>query len=100
MKTQNLLLILGVLTLTLFPLLTIAPRADGEAIFTGSDGQAEDLITHAHPDYQPWFAPLWEPPSNEIESMLFGLQASIGAALIGYCFGYFKGVRSKQPSDA
>ncbi len=32
-------------------------------------------------------APLWEPPSGEIESLLFALQAAIGAGLVGFYFG-------------
>nr|VXZ92710.1 Energy-coupling factor transporter probable substrate-capture protein CbiN [Klebsiella pneumoniae] len=34
------------------------------------------------PDYQPWFQPLYEPASGEIESLLFTLQGSLGAAVI------------------
>ena len=29
----------------------------------------------------------WEPPSGEIESLLFALQAAIGAGFIGYYVG-------------
>jgi|GEM_PF-6127702 ABC-type cobalt transport system, periplasmic component len=32
-----------------------------------------------------------EPPSGEIESLLFALQAAIGAIIIGYILGYFQG---------
>ena len=32
-----------------------------------------------------------EPPSGEIESLLFALQAAIGAVIIGYFFGYWRG---------
>ncbi len=38
-------------------------------------------------DYEPWFSNIWEPPSGEIESMLFALQAALGAGFIGYFFG-------------
>lgn len=100
MKRQNLLLLLGVIALAVIPLLVIKPGHDGEEIFTGSDGQAETVITETHPDYQPWFAPLWEPPSGEIESLLFGLQAALGAALIGYCLGFLRGRRSGKSAHA
>lgn len=96
MKRQNLFLLLGVIALAVVPLLTIRPRHEGEEIFLGSDGQAEALITEIRPGYEPWFAPLWEPPSGEIESLLFGLQAAIGAGLIGYCLGFFRG-RTRSP---
>jgi len=43
------------------------------------------------PHYQPWFQPLYEPASGEIESLLFTLQGSIGAAVIFYILGYMSG---------
>ncbi len=43
------------------------------------------------PHYQPWFQPLYEPASGEIESLLFTLQGSMGAAVIFYILGYMKG---------
>jgi len=39
----------------------------------------------------PWFESLWEPPRGEIESLLFVLQAAIGAGFIGYFIGYMRG---------
>ena len=49
--------------------------------FGGSDGEAESQIQVVAPDYQPWFQPLYEPASGEIESLLFTLQGSLGAAV-------------------
>jgi cobalt/nickel transport protein len=46
--------------------------------FGGSDGEAESQIQVVAPDYQPWFQPLYEPASGEIESLLFTLQGSLG----------------------
>lgn len=37
-----------------------------------------------------------EPPSGEIESLLFALQAAIGALIIGYAFGYWRGQSKKE----
>ena len=37
------------------------------------------------------FNSIWEPPSGEIESLLFALQAAIGAGFIGYFIGYIRG---------
>jgi len=89
---QNILMVLAVVVLAAYPLLTVrAPQAgpDGEAveIFSGADGQAEGVIRQIAPDYQPWAAPLMEPPSGEIESLLFALQAVLGAGFIGYYVG-------------
>lgn len=66
---------------------------EGEEIFAGADGQAEALITEIRPDYQPWAEPLWQPPSGEIESLLFALQAALGAGLLGFYLGLRRGER-------
>ena len=42
--------------------------------------------------YQPWAQSIWEPPSGEIESLLFALQAAFGAIIIGYFLGYYRGL--------
>lgn len=57
----------------------------------GSDGEAESQIQAIAPHYEPWFQPLYEPASGEIESLLFTLQGSLGAAVIFYILGYTKG---------
>ncbi len=68
------------------------------AEFGGADGEAEVAITEINPDYEPWFSSIWEPPSGEIESLLFSLQAAIGAGTIFYVLGYMKG-KSKSAAD-
>lgn len=67
------------------------PGLRGE--FKGSDDIGTDAITESHPGYQPWFQPLWKPPSDEIESFLFALQAALGAGFIGYLIGRRHGAR-------
>lgn len=90
-RTQNILLIIGVIVLALLPLWIVerpAAGPDGEvAIFGGADDQAKNLIGEINPEYQPWFESLIEPASGEIASMLFALQAAIGAGFIGYYIG-------------
>lgn len=91
-RRQNLLLILAIVALTVFPLLYVqkpAPDAEGNVagIFSGADNQARDLIGVINPDYTPWFASLMEPPSGELASLLFALQAALGAGFIGYYLG-------------
>lgn len=69
---------------------TMATNPDSE--FGGADGAAEDVIAEIDPSYEPWIGNLgFEPPSGEIESLLFALQAAIGAIIIGYFFGYYRG---------
>jgi cobalt/nickel transport protein len=66
--------------------------------FEGSDDQATKAIEASHPGYTPWFTPLWEPPSGEIESLLFALQAALGAGVIGYVIGRKHGqAREREP---
>ena len=68
--------------------LAIEPDAE----FGGADGAAEDVIAEIDPDYEPWFGGIgFEPPGGETESLLFALQAAIGALVIGYIFGYYRG---------
>lgn len=85
-KRQNVLLILAVIVIALLPLWFVQPIDDVE-IFAGADGKAMDAITEIAPEYEPWFSPFWEPPSGEIESLLFALQAAIGGGFIGYYLG-------------
>lgn len=89
---QNLLIVLAVILLGVLPLLVVkAPEVgpDGQktAIFLGADDKAKNAIGEIAPDYAPWFEPLFEPPSGEIASLLFALQAALGAGFIGYYVG-------------
>jgi len=99
---RNLLLLLGVIVLGAVPLWLHAPMPEGE-LFGGADGQAEGVIAEIRPDYEPWYSNFWEPPSGEVESLLFALQAAIGAGLVFYSIGYYRGRHVKQsepPRDA
>ncbi|NMA87214.1 MAG: energy-coupling factor ABC transporter substrate-binding protein [Tissierellia bacterium] len=84
-QSNNLLLIILAIVIMIVPLF-IQKGAE----FEGADDQAEDVIGEINPDYEPWFEALWEPPSGEIESLLFSIQVAIGAGLIGYIFGGMK----------
>jgi cobalt/nickel transport protein len=90
MKRANLLLLAAVLVLAVIPLLLPVPDGLNEP-FTGADDQAKAAIAASHPGYTPWFKPLWEPPSSEIASLLFALQAALGAGLLGYYIGFKRG---------
>ena len=90
METKHILMILGVVILTVIPFLMYPGMGEEEGLFGGADGEAEEVIVEINPNYEPWFSPVWEPPSGEIESLLFALQAAIGAIIIGYFIGYNK----------
>ena len=91
MLKKNLLLLLGVVILAILPIFMLQ-----DAEFGGADGEAEEAITEIATDYEPWFNAIWEPPSGEIESLLFVLQGVIGALIIGYFIGYMRGKHIKD----
>ena len=89
--TKNLILLFLVVVLTVFPF-----YAQRGAEFGGADTQAEKVITDIRPEYKPWCTPLWEPPSSEIESLLFAVQAAAGSGFVFYYLGYLKGRRTRE----
>ncbi len=93
MRMQNTLLAFGVVALLVLPFFLVPAARNGEEIFTGSDDHATQLIETLRPGYQRLMVPLWEPPSSEIESLLFGLQSALGAGALAYCLGYWRGRR-------
>lgn len=90
-KYENLILILLVVAIVAFPLIWKAT-----ADFGGADDKVKDVVTAINPDYKPWFSSFWAPPSAEIESFLFAVQASIGAGFIGYWIGFQRGRRATR----
>jgi cobalt/nickel transport protein len=78
-------LVLSVIALAILPPFLI----DGK--YTGADGEAEKMIREIEPNYQPWFKAIFEPASAEIENLLFVSQAAIGAGVVGYVIGLYKG---------
>lgn len=93
----NLVLVLAVLALAVVPL--AFGLGSGAEPFSGADALAEQAIVDDHPDYEPWFSPIYEPPSAEMESALFALQAALGAGLLGYYFGVAR-TRQRQRDAA
>lgn len=94
MLKKNLLLALIVLLLAVIPLLI-----NKNAEFGGADDKAKAAINQIDKNYKPWFTPIWTPPSGEIASLLFSLQAAIGAGFIGYYLGYAKGKKAINKSE-
>ena len=77
--------------------IALVPLLIGAGAFKGSDDQGTSAIAALAPAYRPWFQPLWTPPSPEVESLLFSLQAALGAGLIGYYIGYRRGRHDRRP---
>jgi cobalt/nickel transport protein len=83
---QNWWLILGVMGLVIGPLVLLR-----DAKFNGADSEAITAIAEIEPAYRPWFQPILQPASSEIASLLFASQAALGAGVIGYVIGFYKG---------
>ncbi|BDZ71022.1 energy-coupling factor ABC transporter substrate-binding protein [Methanobacterium petrolearium] len=86
--------------IAILPLAMYSGMGEDEGYFGGADGAAGEAVEET--GYEPWFSSIWEPPSGEIESLLFALQAAIGAIIIGYVFGYYNGQakeRRKQQKE-
>ncbi|NLM36230.1 MAG: energy-coupling factor ABC transporter substrate-binding protein [Clostridiales bacterium] len=81
----NIILILLVILLAIIPLY-IAKGSE----FEGADVVAQEAIRDINPEYEPWFSPIFKPASGEIESLLFAVQAALGAGIIGYGIGSYK----------
>jgi len=68
------------------------------AEFAGSDNVGSGLVAELSgiplENFQP-VIPQWVPPSGEIESALFALQAAVGGILVGGVFGYWIGQKNK-----
>lgn len=90
----NLALLLLVVVIAIVPLLAIT---DSE--FGGADGAAEGVIAEINPHYEPWAASFLEPPGGETESLLFCLQAGIGAGVFGFGFGYLVARKKYQKGN-
>lgn len=98
MKNRGMLAVILVLLCALIAIIPLALIRDSE--FGGADGEAEGIIGEINPDYEPWAESILEPPGGETESLLFCLQAAIGAGVIGFGFGYLAGRGKKGAGDA
>lgn len=89
LEILSVIAVLGFCALFLY---TSSIMADAE--FAGSDtvgsSQIAELTGKAEEEYVPliW---QWVPPSGEIESALFAIQAAVGGIFVGWVFGYWKG---------
>lgn len=77
-----------------FPMFFHFGDPTSEEQFGGTDAAAEGIVAEQNPDYTPWFEPLVGELPGEVESGLFALQAALGAGVLGYALGNYRG-RSK-----
>ena len=93
------LITLGVIVLFIAAFAYVSSNQTHE--WGGADGQAEDVISDlTGGTYQPWFQSIYTPPSGEIESLLFALQAAIGSLIIGYFLGYYRALVKMKADKA
>ena len=92
---KNILLLLLIVAIGIFPLLFIKG-----AEFGGSDDKGEEMIQKINPNYKPWAKNLFELPGGEVESLLFALQAAVGAGVVCYVLGYLKGRKKGREENA
>jgi cobalt/nickel transport protein len=88
---RSLFLLVFAVLLVVAPLLFIH-----ESDFGGTDDQAEKMIQMIAPHYQPWAQTIFEPPGGEVETLLFSVQAAVGAGIIGYIIGVYKGRANRR----
>lgn len=96
MKNRGMLAIILILLCALIAVIPLTYIKDSE--FGGADGEAEEIVAEVAPDYEPWAENIMEPPGGETESLLFCLQAALGAGVIGLGFGYLIG-RNKYSKE-
>ncbi len=88
LKRQNYVLLLLVL---LIPAMGL--WLGGNSEFGGADTMAAEAIDNAE-GYTPWFEAIWAPPGGETESLLFALQAALGAGVLCYFIGFIRGKKA------
>jgi cobalt/nickel transport protein len=89
------LIVLAILLIFAAQFIYISSTTNAE--YGGADDKPEGVIEQiTGGTYKPIAEPIWEPPSSEIESLLFALQAAIGAGVIGYFIGYYRAKKNYE----
>lgn len=100
-KNNKLVYLAGFAIIIVMVVGTLAYGNTMNSEFGGSDDQGSDVIVEVSPGFAgPWWNGIfgdYEIP-GETESMLFALQAAIGAIIIGFFVGYV--YRGKRDGDA
>jgi cobalt/nickel transport protein len=96
----NIALLAAVVALFAVPLALHAGRGVGGQAYAGADSTAAQVVTQVDPGYRPWFSPLFQPSSSEVESGLFAVQAALGAGVFGFVLGRLSGRRRAPGSGA
>ena len=84
----------GAIALALVPLFVLQGRK-----FGATDSNFTAAIEESHPDYKPWFKPVIKDSGPEVQTFLFAAQAGIGAGVMGYILGLYKGRSERRERD-
>ncbi|PWR75127.1 energy-coupling factor ABC transporter substrate-binding protein [Methanospirillum stamsii] len=89
-------LIVGVIIVLFISVFLYTASINPDAEYGGSDGVGSAVVSEMtgipEDEIRP-LIPQWAPPSGEIESGLFALQAAFGGIILGLGFGYLLGQR-------
>jgi len=91
--------ILAIVAIAVFGMIFLYTSSVSHTEFAGTDSIAAGKISSSSGPSQEEIKPLipqWVPPSTEIESTLFGIQAAIGGMFIGGVFGYWIGQKKSS----
>ena len=98
MKTKMYILLLVIVAIIIIaPLAMYNGLGENQGYFGGSDDAGGKAIEAT--GYTPWFNSIWEPPSNEIQSLLFCVQTAIGTIILGYFLGYWRAQRKYKQQE-
>lgn len=99
MKFNAKIVIISLLVCILISIAALIVNQGSE--FAGADDAASGVISEILnvEEYEPWAAPVYEPPGGETESLLFCLQAALGAGVFGYGIGVLVERKRKPKSD-
>ena len=99
METKHIVLLIIVAIIFIIPFFMYNGLGEDQGYFGGSDDSGSTYIEENNPDYKTWANVVWEPPSGEIESLLFALQAAIGGIIFGYVFGMYNTQRKAREKN-
>lgn len=91
-------LIMLAVVIAAFPMFFHFGSSDSEEAFGGTDAGAETIVEEHDPGYEQWFHPLAGELPGEVESGLFALQAALGAGVLGFALGNYRG-RNKREKE-
>jgi cobalt/nickel transport protein len=90
MDAKDIIIWIIIAAIFIAPFIMYSGLGEDQGYFGGSDDSGSQYIEQNNPNYKTWANVVWEPPSGEIESLLFALQAAIGGIIFGYVFGMYR----------